>query len=334
MAEFLEPDGTPVLIDDVEVISPGLTGMVEVHYPGAARARGPEAVDDTLRSALDRSGLIHQVTVEIGDHAEDPATAECAPAGLASHGEAGLTITVPGPGTGLGQVLLASDESGMLRWVFADDLSAVQRASRGDDRRSYTTCAPLGARRQHQRETRAPGSGWQETTGGFRLPADRLGCPEGRSALCRPIELRSSSIPTPGLHPRNLQVNADPLIVACRPTQSGRRYGCSADPRRHGPHVHGLPRRLSATAVADFHARYGGRVPRVRSSHPFCVTNRQRQGTGRTHGGFTAGTGHPCSRPRGLGGAGAELSSRTRLASAVSLSGEWSWSAPPTQARP
>jgi hypothetical protein len=137
MPESLEPDGTPVLIDDVEVVSPGLTGMVEVYYPGAAGARGPETTDDRLRGALDRTGLLHQMTVEISDHAEDPATLGFAER-PASHGEAGLTITVPGPGTGMGQVLLASDESGLLSWVFADDLPDAQRATRGGDRRSYT----------------------------------------------------------------------------------------------------------------------------------------------------------------------------------------------------
>ena len=103
MAEFLEPDGTPVLIDDVEVISPGLTGMVEVHYPGAARARGPEAVDDTLRSALDRSGLIHQVTVEISEHAEDPVTAgfgrpTCQSRGTGAHHHGARARHRPGTG--------------------------------------------------------------------------------------------------------------------------------------------------------------------------------------------------------------------------------------------
>ena len=137
MPESLEPDGTPVLIDDVEVVSPGLTGTVEVYYPRAAGARGPETADDRLRSALDRTGLLHQVTVEISDHTEDPAMAGFA-GRPASHGQAGLTITVPGPGTGMGQVLLARDESGLLSWVFAEDLPGVQRAARGGDRRSYT----------------------------------------------------------------------------------------------------------------------------------------------------------------------------------------------------
>lgn len=137
MAESLEPDGTPVLIDDVEVVSPGLNGIVEVYYPGGARTRGTGAVDDRLHNTMAGTGLIPQITVEISDHAEDFARAGI-PGRLARHGEPGLTITVPGPGTGLGQVLLARDESGTLSWVFADDLRGVKRATRGDDRRSYT----------------------------------------------------------------------------------------------------------------------------------------------------------------------------------------------------
>src|SRR6266496_2990111 len=107
MPESLESDGTPVLIDDVEIVSPGLTGMVEVYYPGIGKSRGPGKVDDTLRSAMNRTDFLHQLTVEISDHVEDPSTAGFV-GRTASHGEAGLTITVPGPGTGLGQVLLAT----------------------------------------------------------------------------------------------------------------------------------------------------------------------------------------------------------------------------------
>jgi hypothetical protein len=45
MPESLEPDGTPVFIDDIEVVSPGLTGIIEVYHPGAGGSRGPETVE-------------------------------------------------------------------------------------------------------------------------------------------------------------------------------------------------------------------------------------------------------------------------------------------------
>jgi hypothetical protein len=137
MPESLEPDGTPILIDDVEVVSPGLTGMVEVYYPRTARTREPEALEDALHRGMAETGLLRQMTIEISDHAEDPGTAGVL-SRPARHGEPGLTITVPGPGTGLGQVLLARDESGTLTWVFADAGPGARRTSRGGDRRSYT----------------------------------------------------------------------------------------------------------------------------------------------------------------------------------------------------
>ena len=257
MAELLEPDGTPVLIDDVEVVSPGLTGMVEVYYPSAARARGPGVVDDTLRSTLDRTGLVHQLVVEISDHAEDPVTA-----GLggrpASHGEPGLTITVPGPGTGLGQVLLASDESGMLSWVFADDLPSGQRASRGDDRRSYTVPRSV---------TTDSGSGKRGLLGAigkkllevFAFPLIGLGAKEAAQHFAarweddhHPYRLRDytpetyRSTPTRSLSAADLPSPADgPVLLLLHDAMDLTSTG-----------FRGLP----ATAVADFHARYGGRV--------------------------------------------------------------------------
>ena len=47
-------------------------------------------------------------------------------------------LEVPGPGTGLGQVLLASDEDGVLSWHFPDDVAPVETPARGGDRRTYT----------------------------------------------------------------------------------------------------------------------------------------------------------------------------------------------------
>ena len=263
MSESLEPDGTPVLIDDVEVVSPGLTGMVEVYYPGVARTRGPEAVDDRLRSAMARTGLLHQMTVEVSDHAEDPATAGFV-GRPTSHGQPGLTITVPGPGTGLGQVLLASDESGMLSWVFADDLTDAKRATRGDDQRSYTV----------------PRSVTADGIGGKRGPLGAIGKKVLQVLAFRLISLGAKEAAQHFAaqweathHPYRLR-NFTPETyrsTAGRSISSVDLAGQAAGPLLLLLHdamdltTSGF-RGFSETAVAELHARYGGRV--VAFDHP------------------------------------------------------------------
>jgi hypothetical protein len=257
MSESLEPDGTPVLIDDVEVVSPGLSGIVEVYYPGAGGSRGPETVDDTLRRALDGTGLQHQVTIEISDHAEDPVTAGVVgrPAG---HGEPGLTITVPGPGTGLGQVLLASDESGMLSWVFADDLPGTPRASRGDDRRSYTVPRSVTADSASEKRGLLGAIG-KKLLEVFAFPLIGLGAKEAAQHFAarweadyHPYLLRDftpetyRSIPARSLSAEDLpSLAGGPVLLLLHDAMDRTSTGF---------------RGLSATAVADFQASYGGRV--------------------------------------------------------------------------
>ena len=257
MAESLEPDGTPVLIDDVEVMSPGLNGLVEVHYPGPRGSRGPGTANDTLYSTLAGAGLLHQVTIEISDHAEDPVTS-----GLvgrpASHGEPGLTVTVPGPGTGLGQVLLASDESGVLSWVFADDTPGVQRASRGGDRRSYTV--PRSVTTESTSGKRGPlGAIGKKLLEVFAFRLISLGAKEVAQHFAaqweadhHPYRLRDftpetyRSAPAHSLSAEDLPSPADgPVLLVLHDAMDLTSTG-----------FRGLP----ATAVADLQASYGGRV--------------------------------------------------------------------------
>lgn len=135
MAE-LEADGTPVVIDGVEIVSAGLSGIVEVHYPGAPGLRAADSASDALLEALDATDAQEQLTVEISDHAEVPLI-DGASTRSTSLGEPGITIKVPGPGSGMGQMLLASDEDGVLRWVLPDDTATNETVSRGDDERTY-----------------------------------------------------------------------------------------------------------------------------------------------------------------------------------------------------
>jgi hypothetical protein len=257
MPESLEPDGTPVFIDDIEVVSPGLTGIIEVYHPGAGGSRGPETVDDTLRSALEGTGLQHQVTIEISDHAEDPFTAGLV-ARPASHGEPGLTITVPGPGTGLGQVLLASDESGMLSWVFSEDLPGAQRASRGEDRRSYIVPRSVTADSTSEKRGLLGAIG-KKLLEVFAFPLIGLGAKKAAEHFAarweadhHPYRLRDftpetyRSTPARSLSAEDLPSTADgPVLLLLHDAMDLTSTG-----------FRGLP----ATAVADFQASYGGRV--------------------------------------------------------------------------
>jgi hypothetical protein len=214
-------------------------------------------VNDRLRSALEGTGLLHQVTVEISDHAEDPATAGFV-GRRASHGEAGLTITVPGPGTGMGQVVLASDESGMLSWVFADDLTDAGRVTRGADRRSYTIPrsvsedstsgkrGPLGAIGKKVLEVlafRLISLGAKQVTQHFATQWEAEHHPyrlrdftPGTYSSTEGCSLSAGDLPSPAEGPVLLLLHdAMDLTSSC---------------------FHGLPE----AAVADFHACYGGRV--------------------------------------------------------------------------
>ena len=139
MSAALRPDGQPVAVGGVSIVSPGLRGTVEVLAAGAAGLRSADSARGVLVDALRASGLREQETIVIRDHAlEATAAAGGVSRGRTSLGEPGLSVTVPGPGTGLGQVLLAIDEAGLASWVLPDDVPAAESVSRGGSRRTYT----------------------------------------------------------------------------------------------------------------------------------------------------------------------------------------------------
>lgn len=135
MAELPGTDAT-VDIDDVRITSPGLTGTVEVHRPGSPGLRAADEATEGFQQALDRTGLLEQLTVEIRDHEEHPGPA---PAGARSTdtGEPAVVVEVPEPGEGRGQVLLAADEDGVVSWRFPVDIDRAEVLTRGADRRTY-----------------------------------------------------------------------------------------------------------------------------------------------------------------------------------------------------
>lgn len=114
----LDPTGMPVDIEGVQLVTPGLGGTAEVHYGSSESLRSVELTTPRFAEALDATELTEQLTVVIREPIEVPG-AETVPTRSTSTGVEGIEVTVPGPGTGLGQFLLAVAENGALSWHLA-----------------------------------------------------------------------------------------------------------------------------------------------------------------------------------------------------------------------
>ncbi len=132
MAQPLRPEGIPVYVEDVVITSPGLSGQVEVHPPGAGGMRGPEDSTRAFREALALAALMEQLTVEVTDPDEQDDTGGTRGGG----GGAVVELEVPGPGSGFGQVMLYAAEDGSLSWHLPD-VAPAEVTSRGGSRRTY-----------------------------------------------------------------------------------------------------------------------------------------------------------------------------------------------------
>jgi len=131
----LDPGSVPVGIGDVVLTTPGLVGTVEVHYAGGSGMRAAEQTTQAFLESLDRTGVEEQLTIEITGAAE----VDGAEGSRAAGGDTDIVIEVPGPGTGLGQLLLYVAEDRTVSWHLPVDISADAQdvASRGGDRRTY-----------------------------------------------------------------------------------------------------------------------------------------------------------------------------------------------------
>ncbi len=133
MAEQLRPEGIPVVIGDVVITTPGLTGEVEVHPAGSAGMRGAEDSTEEFLTALDEASMTEQVTVEVSRQVE----LDDRGGSRAGGGGEEIVVEVPGPGEGNGQVLLYAAEDGSLTWHLPDSFDAQDTPSRGGERRTY-----------------------------------------------------------------------------------------------------------------------------------------------------------------------------------------------------
>ena len=147
MADQLRPSGVPLVTGEVVLSTPGLAGTVRVLYPDTVGMRSAEQATPAFLESLDRAGMTEQLTVEITDAAEvDGVT------GSRAGGDVDMLVELPGPGTGLGQVLLYTAEDGTASWhvpldiatddiatddIATDDIATDEVSARGSDRRTY-----------------------------------------------------------------------------------------------------------------------------------------------------------------------------------------------------
>ncbi|MEP6798511.1 MAG: alpha/beta hydrolase [Lapillicoccus sp.] len=133
MAEDLRPEGIPVYVDNVVITTPGLSGRVEVHQGGTPGMRGAEDATEDFRRALEDAGMSEQLTVEISGQSELDANG----GSRAGGGGDEITIEMPAPGDGNGQLLLYAAEDGSLSWHLPDSVPTDQVPTRGGERRTY-----------------------------------------------------------------------------------------------------------------------------------------------------------------------------------------------------
>jgi hypothetical protein len=111
-AASLDPSGAPLALGDATIRTPGLTGSAELHLGRSGRAEADELTRETLTSALGRASVAVRETVELGG------TRQAAP-GSREGSAAAIELNVPDPGLERGQMVLATDELGVVTWHFA-----------------------------------------------------------------------------------------------------------------------------------------------------------------------------------------------------------------------
>lgn len=132
MAE-LNQDGLPVFIDDVEIVTPGLSGTVDVHQGGGGATRAAEDASQAFLLALADTGLQEQLTVEIRDHEETDGLVGSRSGATGQD----MEIVVAGPGAGFGQVALYKAEDGSLTWHLSENVDPSEVPYRGPGQLTY-----------------------------------------------------------------------------------------------------------------------------------------------------------------------------------------------------
>lgn len=115
MPQELDPYGNRVVVGNITLTTPGLTGTAESYVPRPGGTRGPdmqaaEMTTAALETAMSEEYLQSQETIEINGTAEIPVSASTR---STAYGEPAIVAEVPDAGEDWGQVLLYTDEAGV-----------------------------------------------------------------------------------------------------------------------------------------------------------------------------------------------------------------------------
>ncbi|HJZ35295.1 MAG TPA: hypothetical protein VJ204_03390 [Solirubrobacterales bacterium] len=126
----LEPGGGAVEVAGLVLRTPGLSGVAEQVQTNPGAMRGESLVTDEFDQALASEGLEPQHAVILRDTREILGV-QAAESRSTSTGEAAIQVDAPAPADGWGQVLLSTDEAGVMTWNFAESENPTGVASRG-----------------------------------------------------------------------------------------------------------------------------------------------------------------------------------------------------------
>ena len=129
MRTELRPNGNPVTVDGVTLRTPGLAGQVTSHAPASPGLRAAERSTPALDEALSRQRVVPQVTLELTATREVPLGSEAVRS--TAYGEPAIELEVAAPSPGWGQMVLYSDEAGVVTWGFAPPAAPEGEAARG-----------------------------------------------------------------------------------------------------------------------------------------------------------------------------------------------------------
>ncbi len=116
MSEPLDPTGGAVTLGDVVLRTPGLRGRATLYRDPGLAMRGAERPSPEFEAAFERQDLQAQRTVAIDNTSVAPGAG---PTTMRTRRGDGIELSVPAPGEGWEQAVMATDEAGIVSWHFA-----------------------------------------------------------------------------------------------------------------------------------------------------------------------------------------------------------------------